>query len=43
LLIAVAPGRISARPGDIVSFALEPRHLHIFGADGAGFRHAEAA
>jgi multiple sugar transport system ATP-binding protein len=43
LLIAVAPGRIAARPGDIVSFALEPRHLHIFGADGAGFRHAEAA
>jgi multiple sugar transport system ATP-binding protein len=43
LLIAVAPGRISARPEDIVSFALEPRHLHIFGADGAGFRHAETA
>src|SRR6266702_4768241 len=43
LLIAVAPSRISARPGDIVPFALEPRHLHVFGPDGAGFRHAEAA
>lgn len=43
LLIAVASSRISARPGDIVPFALEPRHLHVFGADGAGFRHAEAA
>jgi multiple sugar transport system ATP-binding protein len=43
LLIAVAPNRVLARPGDIVSFALEPRHLHVFGADGAGFRHAEAA
>ena len=43
LLIAVASSRISARPGDIVPFALEPRHLHVFGPDGAGFRHAEAA
>jgi multiple sugar transport system ATP-binding protein len=43
LLIAVASSRITARPGDIVSFALEPRHLHVFGPDGAGFRHAEAA
>jgi multiple sugar transport system ATP-binding protein len=43
LLIAVTPGRIPARPGDIVSFALEPRHLHIFGADGTCVRQAEAA
>ncbi len=42
LLIAVTPSRIAARPGDIVPFALEPRHLHIFGADGACIRHAEA-
>jgi multiple sugar transport system ATP-binding protein len=43
LLIAVTPSRIAARPGDIVPFALEPRHLHIFGADGTCIRHAEAA
>jgi multiple sugar transport system ATP-binding protein len=42
LLIAVAPSRVTVRPGDIVPFALEPRHLHVFGPDGAGFRHAEA-
>jgi multiple sugar transport system ATP-binding protein len=42
LLIAVTPTRIAARPGDIVSFALEPRHLHVFGADGRCIRHAEA-
>jgi multiple sugar transport system ATP-binding protein len=42
LLIAVTPNRISARSGDIVSFALEPRHLHIFAADGVCVRHAEA-
>jgi multiple sugar transport system ATP-binding protein len=41
LLIAVAPNRVAARPGDIVPFALEPRHLHIFGADGVCVRHAE--
>jgi multiple sugar transport system ATP-binding protein len=43
LLIAVTPGRISARPGDIVPFALEPRYLHVFGADGACIRQAEVA
>jgi multiple sugar transport system ATP-binding protein len=43
LLIAVTPSRVAARPGDIIPFALEPRHLHIFGADGACIRHAEAA
>jgi multiple sugar transport system ATP-binding protein len=43
LLIAVTPNRIAARPGDIVPFALEPRHLHIFGADGTCIRHAEGA
>ena len=42
LLIAVAPNRIAAKAGDIVSFALEPRHLHVFGADGVCIRHAEA-
>ena len=41
LLIAVTPNRIAARPGDVVSFALEPRHLHIFGADGTCIRRAE--
>ncbi|WP_422109893.1 ABC transporter ATP-binding protein [Bradyrhizobium elkanii] len=43
MLIAVTPGRVAARPGDIVSFALEPRHLHIFGSDGTCIRHAEGA
>lgn len=43
LLIAVASSRIAARPGDVVPFALEPRHLHIFGADGTCIRHAEGA
>jgi multiple sugar transport system ATP-binding protein len=43
LLIAVTPSRISARPGDILAFALEPRHMHIFGADGACIRHAEVS
>nr|WP_050424485.1 ABC transporter ATP-binding protein [Bradyrhizobium tropiciagri] len=41
MLIAVTPGRVAARPGDIVPFALEPRHLHIFGSDGTCLRHAE--
>jgi multiple sugar transport system ATP-binding protein len=41
LLIAVTPNRIAARPGDVVPLALEPRHLHIFGADGTCIRHAE--
>jgi multiple sugar transport system ATP-binding protein len=41
ILIAVTPNRIAARPGDVVSFALEPHHLHIFGADGMCIRHAE--
>ena len=43
LLIAVTPSRIAARPGDIIPFALDPRHLHVFGADGACIRHAEAS
>jgi multiple sugar transport system ATP-binding protein len=41
ILIAVTPNRIAARPSDVVSFALEPHHLHIFGADGLCIRHAE--
>ncbi|WP_027576029.1 ABC transporter ATP-binding protein [Bradyrhizobium sp. WSM1743] len=41
LLIAVTVNRIAARPGDIVPFALDPRHLHVFGADGTCIRHAE--
>ncbi|PAY03820.1 ABC transporter ATP-binding protein [Bradyrhizobium sp. UFLA03-84] len=41
MLIAVTPGRVAARPGDIVPFALEPRHLHIFDGDGTCIRHAE--
>ncbi|MGL3110526.1 TOBE domain-containing protein [Bradyrhizobium sp. BR 1432] len=43
LLIAVTPNKIAARPGDIIPFALETRHLHVFGADGNCIRHAEAA
>lgn len=43
LLIAVTPNRVAARPGDMVSLALEPRHLHIFGAAGACVRHAEVS
>ncbi|WP_206732728.1 ABC transporter ATP-binding protein [Bradyrhizobium zhanjiangense] len=43
LLIAVTPNKIAARPGDIIPFALETRHLHVFGADGSCIRHAEAA
>ena len=43
LLIAVTPNKIAARPGDILPFALEARHLHLFGADGNCIRHAEAA
>lgn len=42
LLIAVTPGRVAARPGDVIPFALDPRHLHIFGPDGSCIRHAEA-
>jgi multiple sugar transport system ATP-binding protein len=41
LLIAVTPNRVPAKPGDIVSLGLEPRHLHVFGADGTCIRHAE--
>jgi len=41
LLIAVTPNRIAARPGEVIPFALEARHLHIFGADGTCIRHAE--
>jgi multiple sugar transport system ATP-binding protein len=43
MLIAVMPGRVPARPGDVVPFALEPRHLHIFGPDGVCIRHAEVS
>ncbi|MCP3368520.1 ABC transporter ATP-binding protein [Bradyrhizobium cajani] len=43
LLIAVTPNKIAARPGDIIPFGLEARHLHLFGADGTCIRHAEAA
>jgi multiple sugar transport system ATP-binding protein len=43
LLIAVTPGRVAARPGDIIQFGLEPRHLHIFRADGMCIHHAEAS
>jgi multiple sugar transport system ATP-binding protein len=43
LLIAVTPNRVAARPGDVVPFALEPRHLHIFGANSFCIRHAEGA
>ncbi|MDH2386386.1 ABC transporter ATP-binding protein [Bradyrhizobium sp. CER78] len=43
MLIAVTSGRVAARPGDIVPFALEPRHLHIFGSDGTCIRHAEVS
>jgi multiple sugar transport system ATP-binding protein len=43
LLIAVTPSRIAARPGDTIAFTLEPRHMHIFGADGACIRHAEVS
>jgi multiple sugar transport system ATP-binding protein len=43
LLIAVTPGKVAARPGDVISFSLEPRHLHIFGADGNCIRHAEVS
>ena len=43
LLIAVTPNRIAARAGDTIPFALDPRHLHIFGADGSCIRHAEAS
>lgn len=41
LLMAVTPSRIAAGPGDVIPFALEPRHLHIFGVDGTCIRHAE--
>jgi multiple sugar transport system ATP-binding protein len=43
LLIAVTPSRVTARPGDSFQFALDPRHLHIFGADGTCIRHAEVS
>ncbi|QOZ37806.1 ABC transporter ATP-binding protein [Bradyrhizobium sp. CCBAU 53421] len=43
MLIAVTPGRVAARPGEIISFAPEPRHLHIFGSDGTCIRHAEVS
>ncbi|WP_409334494.1 ABC transporter ATP-binding protein [Bradyrhizobium jicamae] len=43
MLIAVTQGRVAARPGDIVPFALEPRHFHIFATDGSCIRHAEAS
>jgi multiple sugar transport system ATP-binding protein len=43
VLIAVTPNRIAARPGDVIQFALEPHHIHIFAADGTCIRHAEEA
>lgn len=43
LLIAVTSSRIAARPGEVVPFAMESRHLHIFAADGTCIHHAEAA
>jgi multiple sugar transport system ATP-binding protein len=43
LLIAVTASRIAARPQDSIAFALEPRHLHIFGPDGICIRHAEVS
>jgi multiple sugar transport system ATP-binding protein len=43
LLIAVIPGRIAARPGDMIQFAIAPRHLNIFGPDGICIRHAEVS
>jgi len=43
LLIAVIPGRIAARPGDMIKFAIAPRHLNIFGSDGVCIRHAEVS
>ncbi len=42
-LIAVTSSRVAARPGDVIPFALDARHLHIFGTDGVCIRHAEAA
>ena len=42
LLIAVTPGRVAARPGDLIPFAVEAQHLHIFDADGRCVHHAEA-
>lgn len=42
LLIAVTPNRIAARPDDVVPFAMESRHLHIFAGDGTCIHHAEA-
>ncbi|WP_035723281.1 ABC transporter ATP-binding protein [Bradyrhizobium sp. ARR65] len=43
LLIAVTPSRVAARPGDNIQFGLDPRHIHIFGADGTCIRHAEVS
>jgi multiple sugar transport system ATP-binding protein len=43
LLIAVTASRIAARPGDSIAFAIEPRHLHIFGPGGICIRHAEVS
>lgn len=43
LLIAVTSKRIAARPGDVIQFALEPRHLNVFGVDGICIRHAEVS
>jgi multiple sugar transport system ATP-binding protein len=43
LLIAVIPGKIAARPGDMIQFAIAPRHLNIFGPDGVCIRHAEVS
>ncbi|WP_407180826.1 ABC transporter ATP-binding protein [Bradyrhizobium sp. STM 3562] len=43
LLIAVTPSRVAARPGDNIQFGLDPRDIHIFGADGTCIRHAEVS
>jgi multiple sugar transport system ATP-binding protein len=43
LVIAVTPGRVAARLGELVPFAIEPRHIHIFAADGTCIHHAEAS
>jgi multiple sugar transport system ATP-binding protein len=43
MLIAVIPSKVATRPGDIVQFALESRHLHLFAPDGTCIRHAEVS
>jgi len=43
LLIAVTASKDRGTPQDSIAFALEPRHLHIFGPDGICIRHAEVS